>query len=757
MILNQSTFDVQTSGVTNTSNFTVRADAKAFEILSSNLYSDTVKAIVRELSCNAYDSHVEANKSDCPFTVHLPTSLDPTFYVEDDGVGLSKEQIIGYVDDNGEFHSGLYQTLFDSSKTNSNDVIGALGLGSKTPFSYTSSFSVQSRYNGTLMDFVAYKDKTGMPTISLLSETPTTKCNGVKVSFAVKESDATKFHAAAQTTLCFFSTLPNILGMRDNYPIEYIHYDISGSNWGFKHDPRGYRSGMIYIVQGFVAYPLQSNMLDTSLLNSNAIAFKDGFITSSTSLYITVPIGTVEPAPSREALTYNQRTIENICTTLNTVADDILSMMQLNISSQPTEWLARIEYNNYHKLGIIPYTIIRALKWKNTKTNTEVLLCKDRVVNDISLNYPHIKMRRISRNRTSFRQHDSITVFNESCDTLRFVVCDTDKPYNDVLLQYQRSLPAKLSVVVLQPVDTHEMIPAELGKFLDDLGNPPVEHYKNLNFKHKPTPSSSNHSKREEMSQLMRWTGQTTYDGGISQCSWQWADVDPAPQYLYVWRNKYDITTDAGDEMKGRRYCSYFYSIVNDAIELGIISKDVPIYGLTPTSYKQLKKSNNGKLINLFDLITSTVKNKMTDPEYIEYEQSVKLSESLYNYWTANSYNKLSNTLMYATDVKQHLLPSYTNLLDKICKLIKIGRTKKYERIDHVRRVLEIELPVCIAHENAKLVESVKELTSNLCTQYPLLPHLQSIINDSDPSDATVTNAIIDYIKKCNDTIQSNQ
>ena len=128
--------------------FVIKASPLAFAIMSSNLYSDKIKAIVRELSCNARDAHVAAGKEDVPFDIHLPTYADPTFYIKDYGTGLSKEQIAGDHDEHGNFVPGLYQTFFDAPKDKTNDMIGCLGLGSKTPFAYARQFTVESRYNG---------------------------------------------------------------------------------------------------------------------------------------------------------------------------------------------------------------------------------------------------------------------------------------------------------------------------------------------------------------------------------------------------------------------------------------------------------------------------------------------------------------------------------------------------------------------------------------------------------------------------------
>ena len=57
--------------------FSLEATAKAFEALASNLYSDKIGSIVRELASNAYDAHVENGNPQEPFSVHLPTADAP--------------------------------------------------------------------------------------------------------------------------------------------------------------------------------------------------------------------------------------------------------------------------------------------------------------------------------------------------------------------------------------------------------------------------------------------------------------------------------------------------------------------------------------------------------------------------------------------------------------------------------------------------------------------------------------------------------
>lgn len=112
---------VEMSGVCSTKQFTIQATAKSFQILSDGLYSNKIRAIIRELSTNAYDSHVAAGKAQVPFTVNIPNVLAPWFSVRDYGVGLSHDEVLS-----------IYTSYFTSTKSDSDDFVGALGLGCLT-------------------------------------------------------------------------------------------------------------------------------------------------------------------------------------------------------------------------------------------------------------------------------------------------------------------------------------------------------------------------------------------------------------------------------------------------------------------------------------------------------------------------------------------------------------------------------------------------------------------------------------------------
>lgn len=267
--------------------FKITASAKAFSILSSGLYSDKIRAIVRELSCNAYDSHVAAGRKDVPFEVHLPTALEPWFAVRDFGTGMSKEQVLD-----------LYSTYFESTKTASNDFVGALGLGSKSPFSYTDNFSVTSTKDGKTGYFSAYINEQGFPAITCMAESPSAGAPaGVEVKFPVKSTDFAAFVTAAQRVLGTFAVAPKI---NKQFP-------FNKPNFMRKHVVPGASLlvGAQYstALMGNIEYPIDINMLS-----------KDDHknLLRTVGVYLEFNIGELDFQASREHLSYIPMTVNAI-------------------------------------------------------------------------------------------------------------------------------------------------------------------------------------------------------------------------------------------------------------------------------------------------------------------------------------------------------------------------------------------------------------------------------------------------------------
>ena len=147
-------------------------------ILRSQIYSDKLLAIIREYSTNAYDANVEA-RVDKPISVHLPTISRPELTIRDYGNGLSEQEVCN-----------TYIKYGNSTKRESNDYTGCLGIGSKSGFAYGNSFQIISYTDTHITTWLARIDESQRGTISMLNQVQNhTNETGVEIVIAIKRDD----------------------------------------------------------------------------------------------------------------------------------------------------------------------------------------------------------------------------------------------------------------------------------------------------------------------------------------------------------------------------------------------------------------------------------------------------------------------------------------------------------------------------------------------------------------------------------------
>lgn len=316
MIINEMNQTHKSNIKSKATTFAIKTTAKAFEILSSGIYSNKIRAVIRELSCNAYDSHVEAGKADTPFKLHLPDAFGPEFSVEDFGVGMSPEVV-----------EELYTTYFSSTKTDTNDLIGGLGLGSKSPFCYTDQFTIRSRKDGVECIYGAYISSDGAPSIQKKSERVTTEPNGVKVSLAVDPSDFQEFYSEAQEVFKFFRVHPECnknLGTEDyiNFEILDSHGMVGKNTW----------RNELHIVMGNVAYFVSTH---SPIINKFESWIREE-LRGGVNYIFKFDIGSLNVAASRETISFDEETTENFINRITHLMNSALSRIQKDIDLLPS-------------------------------------------------------------------------------------------------------------------------------------------------------------------------------------------------------------------------------------------------------------------------------------------------------------------------------------------------------------------------------------------------------------------------------------
>ena len=284
---------IETAGLGATGGFSIKTTAAAFQLLSSGLYSNKIRAVVRELSSNAVDAHTMVKSQSRPIEVKLPNNLDSQFYVKDFGPGLSHDNLMH-----------MYTTYFDSSKQSSNDFIGGFGVGSKSPFAYTDAFTVESRHDGKRRLYTAYIGEENTPQIAEIGQFDMEpgEETGLTVAMPVKPNDFSSFEREAVDLFKWFDVKPNLLGTSTQIKTPNMTQATPGVFW---RTDSGYRENVV-VRMGQVVYSIEK-FRESETATPDTVRAMRGLARFHPLL--DVPIGSMSVAASREEVAYDKNTI----------------------------------------------------------------------------------------------------------------------------------------------------------------------------------------------------------------------------------------------------------------------------------------------------------------------------------------------------------------------------------------------------------------------------------------------------------------
>jgi hypothetical protein len=278
-------------------------------------------AVLREYATNARDSHV-AGGTDRPVEVDLPSELNPTLVIRDFGVGLSEAEIID-----------VYARYGASTKRDTNDQVGAFGLGCKSAFTLGQQFVVTAVKGGqrTVALFALGGDGAGGVTV--LGRASTAEPNGVLVSIGVP--DVAQMRRAATG---FFGTWrPGTVLVDGQEPATVYTGAFPVTELVHLAEPANpaAESG-VHVVMGGVGYRVNETLLAGAARDDQSLTRLVGALRAAGSrLYGQVEIGAVDITPSREALRDTDKTIRTVRQVLVSVRDGIAAAVQAELDSHP--------------------------------------------------------------------------------------------------------------------------------------------------------------------------------------------------------------------------------------------------------------------------------------------------------------------------------------------------------------------------------------------------------------------------------------
>ena len=262
------------------------------QMLSKNLYSDSIGSTIRECASNALDSHRRAGV-DKPIVVSFKRndSNNYEFSVEDFGIGLDAEDVENIISKYGK-----------STKRDSDTELGMMGLGFKAPLAYCSSFYFVCRKNGVERKYMMYEGEDNN-TIDLLYQVNTDMGNGVKVIIPVKYYDKYDFVSKTKEQLAYFESVYFDF-MDEEIKNDFVIF--RGEHFQFSEMAT---DSKMHICLDNVYYPMDFEKLGIS----DALYFPIALRFSLTDGLF--------PTPNRESLRYTQEGKQIILNKLRLVAD----------------------------------------------------------------------------------------------------------------------------------------------------------------------------------------------------------------------------------------------------------------------------------------------------------------------------------------------------------------------------------------------------------------------------------------------------
>lgn len=674
MILNNAPLnEAIVSNVTQTGGFRIKQSAKAFSILSSSIYANKIKAIIRELSCNALDSHIAAGKKDIPFEVHLPTTLEPWFSVRDFGIGLNHNEVMD-----------IYTTYFESTKTDSNDYVGALGLGSKSPFSYTENFTVTAIMDGVKRIYTAYINDSGTPDIALMDTSVTNEVNGVEVRFSINDkSDFSAFSREAQEVYKYFEYHPSVSGSYTKIGRQYVKKDIIPGT----HIINGYTS---YIVMGNIAYPI-----DRKIMIDNYPYLRELI---NTSIEINVPIGSVEFQPSREGLSYIPLTLSTIKAKYEEINATLYSSLKSDADKITCRWKL-VEFlmtfpalYNDAKTHYIKDNNLQTLMPDGKSNYTPISLSIDDLYKKYNIAISGFQLDSsgiFSRNtaRKTYSKGTYIPVFGITVkSTTLFVINDRNVGAYESSKYHAKENNIKENVVILSRVDKSR--PALFDEFLKSIENPPTTI---LASKLTAKPRVKNAATGPVS--VLQLVNKSSY--GSVDLRWEVvediAELDSKEIHCYVSMSGFEILS----EITGTAY--EFYDVLKS------VSPKTQFFGVRKGSIEKIKKLKNW--LEPKDFVTYKLANiSLEDIQRSAMAKLGKFEHLRYIY-------KFSGTIAIPADL-DIFTPHFSHVTD--------GWSKKTKYLD---------LSEFISNTDSAVKKSMDEYLAKydaIISRYPLLQYLRN-------------------------------
>lgn len=289
--------------------FTINQNQFGFVMSMLDQYVNPFAAVLREYTSNACDAVNGMPNGYVKIILPDVNDANPELIIQDNGIGMSEDFILNTLNS--------YAT---STKRNDGESIGEKGIGSKSAFSLTPVFTIESIKDGVRTVAVNNKNTGTLETETFTTNEP----NGTKVIIPVKQSDAQEIIDNANGTLNGFDSsvvhvfsadgtehnginwidrMPNLIPITDSF---ILNPNSNGNEW------KVIQGGVIYDLPYDLLLKASSNLHEDYIykrswkgIMSETFGFTSSYYSLPKKYIMIVPPNSFNMNPSRENIIIN--------------------------------------------------------------------------------------------------------------------------------------------------------------------------------------------------------------------------------------------------------------------------------------------------------------------------------------------------------------------------------------------------------------------------------------------------------------------
>lgn len=335
MLLNVTKVEIEQSGQIKESEFGIADTGMIMRHMITTIYSDKIGTVVREIGSNARDAHREFGTPDRPIRIKFPNKFEPTFEVRDWGCGISPDRM-----------QNIFIKMGASTKRGDNTQTGGFGIGAKTPWCYTDTFTIRTTAmeNGQLVhrEYAAVTDEEkyklmemGTPTVIDPNDPnipEEDRHTGTTISLIIKDYDHRAFQEKVLYFMRYWKVRPELVGCNPipSWPSAEYKFGDEAEGWQAGSDNRD----NILLIDG-IPYPLNNHALSLDYGSDMSAVLDIGTLLS-------FGVGEIDLSLNREQVQYTEKTIPLITARLKKIHSALMKVVQDTVEKAESYWDAHI-------------------------------------------------------------------------------------------------------------------------------------------------------------------------------------------------------------------------------------------------------------------------------------------------------------------------------------------------------------------------------------------------------------------------------